>query len=303
MSMWVHACLSGIAVVLAEVGRLDLLSGLQRIREAADLDALPLTRFAETDQLAEKIMEAAEVEDLLGLLRSVAAYFEAAHCTLHVVGERPGLSFSRRVLTTYSAYWVQRYFDRRYVFIDPVPRMCRAGVREFFWEDIAPGGVHEAAFWKDARAHGVGPSGYTLCEADPDTAAILAVSLGGAGDPAAFRAAIERKRDDLGAILRLLLERFQAVAKGTDRRDARLVEEQLVLLRAVADGRRPEGKEGGLHEAQGPLEQSVLRALGARTMAQAAVLATQLGLLSDLPLRHDDIEIWTPDTSAPDAIA
>lgn len=89
------------------------------------------------------------------------AKYKVANATYHLAQTTITQLDSAYVRTTYSAEWVSRYLQRDYVKIDPV---LKEGVQRqlpFDWSEV---GVTEAALalFKDAMAHGLGPSGYSI---------------------------------------------------------------------------------------------------------------------------------------------
>ena len=57
---------------------------------------------------------------------------------------------------------MKRYFNRRYYAIDPVHRAAATAASGFFWDTLEVSDPSTLAFYHDAKAHGIGPSGYTL---------------------------------------------------------------------------------------------------------------------------------------------
>lgn len=287
MSEWVKSCLSNISTILSEIGRGDLLSSFQRIREVTDLDEQEMMRFSESEAIAIAILEADTHEDLAAVLPMLAAYLGAEHATLHVVSEGKQRHFSRRVVTTYPDAWVRQYMARRYTFIDPVMRACASGPVEFFWDDLVAN-TASISFWADAKAHGIGTAGFSRCLPGPHSEDVVAVSMCSGENPATIRAAIQARRDDLDALLPLLGDRFRQIDHGATDLSVTLTHDQLLLLRAIADG--AEFDDQRATDASMPRSsQEILRALGAKSLAQAAVIAAQIGLLANLPFSERDV--------------
>jgi DNA-binding CsgD family transcriptional regulator len=107
------------------------------------------------------------------------------------------------VRTTYDPRWVMRYITQNYMTIDPVLELGLSGTKPFFWSDIARDGEAVAAFFDDARRHGVGNCGYTVPIADRVGHRAM-FTLNRDGDETEFRSligAIARDIDDIALIL------------------------------------------------------------------------------------------------------
>ena len=221
-----------------------------------------------------------------------------SHCTLHVISEAASTNFSTKVLTTYPEAWISRYVDRRYFAIDPVGPACFTTDYGFFWDRFDRNAPVARTFWEDSAAHGIGPAGYTR-PIVTERGDRLAISVSSRLDPDTFRDRFERYEDDLFNLGIYLADSFCRLASD-DRPDTfNPTDDQLRILRALAlgvteDDLRQRSYQYGSYAT---LERSICTLFRTKTVVQAAILATRIGLLADAPLTKADI------LAAPDVIA
>ncbi|MFO1143761.1 MAG: autoinducer binding domain-containing protein, partial [Amaricoccus sp.] len=134
MASWAEESMREAVNLLARVGRNDLATDLNRIRAGVDFEDLDILRCAGAEQIADGIIEASSVSDLISFLSKLARAMNLTHCTLHVVSESATTNFSTRMLTTYPRRWISRYIDLKYFNVDPVVRACIEADRPFFWD-------------------------------------------------------------------------------------------------------------------------------------------------------------------------
>ncbi len=290
MAGWAEESMREAIEILARAGRNDLATDLNRIHARVDFEDLDVLRCVGTDRIADAILEAESISELIALLGKLAKAMQLSHCTLHVISEAASTNFSTKVLTTYSEAWISRYVDRRYFAVDPVGPACLATDHGFFWDRFDRTAPVARTFWDDSAAHGIGPAGYThpIVTERGDR---LAISVTSPLDPDLFRDRFERYEDDLFNLGIYLSDSFCRLASD-DRPDTfNPTDDQLGVLRAIALG----ATEDELRESNyqygsyATLERSICALFRTKTVTQAAILATRIGLLADAPLTKADI--------------
>ena len=159
---WVEASLYETIRCLTRLGRNDLASDINRLLDTLEFDELEVFRNPVSEAVADQLLEVSTFPDLVDLLRQFSKAIGVSHCTLHVVSELPSTSFTTRALTTYPEEWVKRYFNRRYYAIDPVHRAAATAASGVLLDTLEVSDPSTLAFSHDAKAHGIGLSGYTL---------------------------------------------------------------------------------------------------------------------------------------------
>jgi hypothetical protein len=295
---WVQSSLYESIDCLARSGRNDLASDLGRLLASLDFDSIEILRSPASERIADALLEASTFPDLVDLLREFAEAIGVAHCTLHVVRETPTSSFSTRALTTYAEDWVSRYVDRRYFTVDPVYRESLTCEAAFFWEDLDVSNPQVRAFCQDAKAHGVGPAGYTL-PIITERGDKIAISVSAAEDREGLRDTIRHFEADLLTVGFSLTEAFSRLASDERPADFTPTDDQLLILRAVAMGADEAELRARnyLYGSYSTLERSICSLFRTKTVAQAAVLAAQVGLLTNSPITKADILVGS--TRAP----
>lgn len=299
MSAWIDSTLRDAIATLNRSGEGALAEGLTRLLSDPQIGAIQLFRDPEVEEVANAISGASDVASFHDELATVAAAFGAAHCTVHCVRERKESFLRNRVITTFSRDWIARYVQKRYSAIDPVVSRSSSGTGLFFWDEInRTRNPIVTAFMRDAAQHGVGPSGITF-SAESTHGDTIAVSLASRCNPASFRRDFQARLSDFVDLAGLMVEEFSGMG-GRNVSAPALTSDQLKVLRAVASGKTL--AEIGSWQLQsgspGAIGESILAALGARTVAQAVALAVKRSLLEDLPYGEEDIFIAEPGTAA-----
>ncbi|MFO1208457.1 MAG: autoinducer binding domain-containing protein [Amaricoccus sp.] len=276
--------------LLARAGRNDLATDLNRIQARVDFDDLDVLRCVGTDRIADAILEAESFSELISLLGKLAKTMGLSHCTLHVVSEAASTNFTTKVLTTYPEEWIVRYVDRRYFVVDPVGPACLSTDHGFFWDRFEPSTPFLRTFWDDAAAHGVGPAGYTR-PIITERGDRLAISVCSRLEPDAFRDRFERYEDDLFNLGIYLGDSFCRLASDHRPDTFNPTDDQLKILRALALGVTEVELRGRSYQfgSYATLERSICTLFRTKTVVQAAILATRIGLLADAPLTKADI--------------
>jgi hypothetical protein len=297
---WVEASLYESIDCLARAGKNHLASDLGRLLVCLDFDDIEVLRSPVAERVADALLEASTFPDLVELLKVFSEAIGVTHCTLHVVSETPSSSFSTRALTTYPEDWVARYVDRRYFAVDPVSRQSRSCETGFFWESLDVSNPQVRAFCQDAKAHGVGPSGYTL-PITTERGDKIAISVSGGEDRDGFRATIQHFEADLLTVGFCLTEAFSRLASDERPADFAPTDDQLSILRSVAMGVREEElrMRSYLYGSYSTLERSICSLFRTKTIAQAAVVAARVGLLTNSPITKADILVGSKRPPAP----
>ncbi len=296
---WVQASLYEAIDCLARSGQNHLASDLGRLLASLELEDMDILRSPVSERVASALLEAKTFPDLVDLLKEFATAIGVAHCTLHVVRETPTSSFSTRALTTYSEEWVARYVDRRYTSVDPVYRQSLTCEDAFFWEDLDVSPPPVRAFCQDARAHGVGPAGYTL-PIITERGDRIAISVSAGDDREGLRDTIHHYESDLLSVGFSLTEAFSQLASDDRPASFTPTDDQLSILRAVAMGTNEAELRSRdyLYGSYITLERSICSLFRTKTVAQAAIVAAQVGLLTNTPITKADILVGSQRSPA-----
>ena len=288
---WVEASLYEAINCLTRLGKNDLASDLNRLLDTLDFDELEVFRNPASEAIADRLLEVSTFPDLVDLLRQFSEAIGVSHCTLHVVSELPSTAFTTRALTTYPEEWVTRYFNRRYHQIDPVRLRQRHRRRRLLLGHARRSATPSTlAFYHDAKAHGVGPSGYTL-PIITERGDKIAISVSSPEDREAFRERIRHVEQDLLSVGFCITEAFSRLASEDRPTEFALTDDQMAILRSVAMGAGEEELRSAsyLYGSYSTLERSICTMFRTRTITQAAILAARVGLLTNAPLTKADI--------------
>jgi hypothetical protein len=265
---------------------------LARLLDALDFDELEIFRNPVSEAIADEMLRVSTFPDLVDLLRQFSDAIGVGHCTLHVVSEVPSTAFTTRALTTYPEEWVMRYINRRYYTVDPVCRESMTAEAGFFWDTLDVSVPAVRAFYHDAKAHGIGTSGYTL-PIITERGDKIAISVSSAEARESFRERIRGIEQDLLTVGFCITEAFARLASEDRPTVFTLTDDQMAVLRAVAMGAGEEDLRTGkyLYSSYSTLERSICTLFRTKTVAQAAVLAARVGLLTNAPLTKADIMV------------
>ncbi len=284
---------------LRDRARIDLASDLGRLLDTLDFDEIEVFRNPATEAIADELLRVSTFPDLVDLLRQFSEAIGVAHCTLHVVSEVPSTAFTTRALTTYPDEWVTRFINRRYFTIDPVSRASVAAESGFFWDTLDVSSPPVLAFYHDAKAHGIGPSGYTL-PIITERGDKIAISVSSPEEREAFRERIGHVEQDLLTVGFCITEAFSRLASEDRPTVFTPTDDQMSILRAVAmgadEGELRTGKY--LYGSYITLERSICSLFRTKTVAQAAIVAARVGLLTNAPLTKSDIMVGSSSVPA-----
>ena len=111
----------------------------------------------ESAGIYEFIRRAGSVNEALGTMRNRLS----VHVTYHLARTIPEVADAPYVKSTYPAQWIARYLIAGYVRFDPVALAGFERMLPFDWAEIDVG-AEAAEMMRDAEAHGIGPSGYSI---------------------------------------------------------------------------------------------------------------------------------------------
>ena len=160
----------------------------------------------------------------------------------------------------------------------------------FFWDTLDVSVPSVRAFYHDAKAHGVGPSGYTL-PIITERGDKIGISVSSPEDREAFRERIRHFEQDLLTLGFCITEAFSRLASDDRPTAFTPTDDQMAILRAVAMGADEADLRAGdyLYGSYATLERSICSLFRTQTVAQAAVVAARVGLLTNAPLTKADI--------------
>lgn len=290
MSAWAEEAVRDAIELVARAGRNDLASDLGRILSTIGFEDLDIMRNPDADPLADEILETASMGELIDIFRRLAGLMKVKHCTLHVVTEAASTNFTTKALTTYPEEWITRYVERRYFHIDPVVRACKQDQKSFYWHELEDLNPLARTFWEDAKSYGVGPSGFTM-SIITERGDQLALSMSDAAPPHEFAEIFSRHVSDLFGLGIFLADAFCRLASKSLPSTFNPTDDQVMVLRAIADGVEEEELErrNYLFGSYKTLKRSICTLFQTNTIAQAAVLAARIGLFDNAPLTKADI--------------
>lgn len=167
---------------------------------------------------------------------------------------------------------------------------CKTSDQGFYWEhDSSPSPVVRS-FWSDARAFGVGPSGYSF-PIMTERGDRLAISVCDVAERDVFMERFSGWIGDLSSLGILLADAFCRLASTNRPSSFNPTDDQLSVLRAIAMGATEEElrERDYLYGSYATVERSICALFQTSTVAQAAVLAGRVGLLDDAPLTKADV--------------
>ncbi len=290
MNGWAEDAMQEAIDFLSKARRNDLASDLNRIFKSMRFDDTDVMRCADAEPLADRILEAESVADLTDCLRDIVRIMNVGHCTLHVATEVVPETYSTKVITTYPPEWVRLYVNRRFYLKDPVLRASKSRSTSFYWDTACWSDPVEATFWNEAKAHGIGTAGYTV-PISTETGNVLALSVSAMLEAQAFREMISPYESDLYNLGVILVDAFGQLASDERPMTFNPTEDQLMVLRGIAMGAGEEqlASRPYLYGSYATVSRSICTLFKTKTVAQAAIVATRLGLLEDLPLLAGDI--------------
>ena len=298
MAGWAEKSMREAIELLARAGRNDLATDLNRIQARVDFDDLDVLRCVGIDRIADAILEANSFSELIALLGKLAKAMGLSHCTLHVISEAASTNFSTKVLTTYPEAWISRYVDRRYFAIDPVGPACFTSDYGFFWDCFDRNVPVARTFW-ETRPPMASARPATLARSSPSAAT---------GWRSPYRRASTRIRFAIASSATKTISSTSASTSPTASAGwpptTGPTPSTPPTISSASCAPSPSGvTEDDLRQrsyqfgSYATLERSICMLFRTKTVVQAAILATRIGLLADAPLTKADI------LAAPDVIA
>lgn len=290
MNSWANDSLREAIDCLARSGHVDLASDLSRIYVSTDLSVDEIFRSTSVEAIADALIEVDSLADLNNAMRAAIAAFGVTHCTFHVVKEARASFFRTQALTTYPKEWIHRYVEAGFQKIDPVMAACEKGPPGFYWDALDTSAPIVATFMKEALRCGVGPSGYTSITR-VESGDVFAVSVCSSLDAGMFREGFEGLLQDFEVLSFYLSEAFVAVAGTGAVENTRPTDDQLRVLRGIAEGmsweelERMEMRYGSFKT----VSKSLRTMFHATTLMQAAVQAARIGLIDTAPFNTNNV--------------
>ena len=206
------------------------------------------------------------------IVHQARAALGVAHVSFSVVSDPVVAVPEKRIFTTYSDAWIERYLAKRHWLSDPVLRHYQEGAADCFWDDDGAEAAAPMVSWflADSRAHGVGKSGHArYLRMGRNGGYALSVTGEEAGD--AFRRRVAALDGDLQVLGYCLFDRYLAAVAPRAPEENALDDIEMLALRLLGAGAsRTElaRRLDGLGDCDRLLA-SVLRKLKAKTLQQA----------------------------------
>lgn len=290
MPTWIESSLEEAASVLEQIGKCELASILDRLRHEPEVQELRLYRSLAVADLADALYECEGLDELLVLIRKVAAAFGVTYCTVHCVRERATAFYRTKVLTNFPRRWVSDYVDRRYSTIDPIVARCRSQTGTFFWDELVVSDPITKHFIKSCYQEGIGPGGISFVQ-QTSNGSTVGVSLCSGQDHPTFRTMFEPHLGDFEELASTIIAVFSELACEHNQAPLNPSDDQLKVLRALAAGKSISEVEHFrfLYGSFSTIEKSILKSFGAKTLMHATAIAANMGLLDDLPYFEEDV--------------
>lgn len=290
MDSWANDSFRDAIAHLAHSGRTDLASDLSRILDATDLSENEIFRSADVEDIARELVEVDTMNGLNAVLNRARIAFSVEHCTFHVVKEATANYFKTQVITTYPKDWIKRYLEANFQSIDPIMATCHEYCTSFYWDSIDISAPIVTAFMKEAKSFGIGAAGYTSIT-HTESGDIFGISVCCSENPLTFRERFDKVLSDFTTISAYMSDAFIAAAGVGDFDIARPSDDQLRVLRGIAEGMSWEELKamemcyGSFHT----VSKSICKLFRSATLMQAAVQAARLGLIDSARLSENNI--------------
>ena len=244
----------------------------------------------EISSVADNVFDCASMEELCSCIKSFNTLIHGTHCSLQVITEKGGFEYSVRAMNDYGDDWISTYIDRRYYFIDPIIEICRNSTGVFFWDDVSVRAPMVQSYMAAALSYGIGPSGVTFA-ANNNYGDTCAISYSSDISPSTFRNYLSSIICDLCEVSRIIINVFSEMSLGATVNEFRLTDDQIRVLYDVSHGLPEEhlSRMTYLFGSYENVKESILRICGAKTLAQAAVMAMKHGMLENIPPARRDI--------------
>lgn len=289
MTDWITSTCSRIMDLLTRQGRADLASDLRRVVEVIDLQEVNALMLPDAEKIIDNLADVETISDLFDQLIAVNMAFGIENCSVFVIEEGSGRSYPVRLLTTHSREWVDLFIENDTFNTDILMKNSKESLSSFYYHKLNDNNEKIKELSRLSAACDLGVSIYaSIVKLDNnDKIGLLGYSNQAYDD---FVERFDRIRGDFEEVAYAVAEVLYAVSGGAEN-PTQLTPDQLRLLRAVSIGSTLE-ELSTIDFAFGSLEtveKSVLEILGARTLAEAAVKATQNGVLSSTPLMRNEV--------------
>jgi Autoinducer binding domain len=299
MPTWIESSLKEAASALDQIGSSELAAILDRLRHEPEVQDLRLYRSLHVADLADALHECESLDELLLLIKRIAAAFGVSHCTIHCIRERTTAFFGTKVLSTFPREWLAEYVERRYTAIDPIVARCRSQTGTFFWDELVITAPMTKHFIKSSNQAGIGPSGVSVVQ-QASNGSTVGVTLCSTADQETFRSHFEPQLSDFEEIAAIIVAVFCELACEHNQAPFNPTDDQLKVLRALACGHSMAEVEAFrfLYGSFRTIEKSILKSFGAKTLAHATAIAASMSLLDDLPYFEEDVFAVRPEFAA-----
>lgn len=245
------------------------------------------------EDVADRIVDCSDIDDLTQLLWSAAIELGFQHATVFVLRQGSGAAFSQRVCTSYPLSWANRYQEKAYQSIDPVIARALVDDQAFLFSELPETAPMVKAFWKDAEDHGIGRMG--LCQAfDLSGSTRIGVSFSSSRPEADFRDLVQLNGHDAIAIARLMADRFCGLTRKGHNSSCPLTTTELRFLHMllVADDPVEVLKCVPRLGSTEKLQSAICAKLGVKSALQAISISSANRWFDELP--YDITEVSRP---------
>ena len=113
-------------------------------------------------RLTEKIL-GHNTEDLVAIMKEIASEAGLSHIShLHFATNKSSDATLFAGVSTYCREWQRQYFQKQYLFIDPVVKCGSTAILGFDWDTLNRDDPAILTFFADAIRHGVGRNGLSI---------------------------------------------------------------------------------------------------------------------------------------------
>ena len=113
-------------------------------------------------RLTEKIL-GHNTEDLVAIMKEIASEAGLSHIShLHFATNKSSDATLFAGVSTYCREWQRQYFQKQYLFIDPVVKCGSTAILAFDWDTLNRDDPAILTFFADAIRHGVGRNGLSI---------------------------------------------------------------------------------------------------------------------------------------------
>jgi DNA-binding CsgD family transcriptional regulator len=226
----------------------------------------------------------AEASDAVDLHKRVAVAVRKLGCEQFLIGMQihlPAGPVLQHVDSGYSQRWQQRYFEKRYITVDPLIGYCQTNTAPVVWDQsLYKYESHE--LMEDSRSHGLGYGVTVPVHQSESAKSMFSIARDQPFDDPREEALVKATAGALAnyvhvATARLVLPELLAQAS------PKLTERELACLRLVAQGKGSGLISDRLNIAEPTVNYhlgKVMKKLGVATRVQAVAMAIQLKIIT-----------------------